>query len=154
MYLDNNLHISFVHDCISLHVNHKQMIYGGVDGTVILSSLLPIWHICTMCITSIVCFLLHFYISINLLKGTWTEQRKEFNCNAYAASKKMQIVYLYKMNYCWNVVAAFPSSTLSIGFIFPVLFYSLFLQFVSFLSISFWVVVGRCRLLQFIAMDC
>lgn len=48
MNLDNNLHISFVHDCISLHVNQKEMIYGRVDDTVILSSLLPIWHIRTM----------------------------------------------------------------------------------------------------------
>lgn len=154
MYLDNNLHISFVHDFISLHLNHKQMIYGGVDGTVILSSLLSIYHICTMCRTSIVCFLLHFYISINLFERDMNRAAQRIQLQCVCGIKKMQIVYLYKMNYCWNVVAAFPSSTLSIGFIFPVLFYSLFLQFVSFLSISFWVVVGRCRLLQFIAMDC
>lgn len=129
MYLDNNLHISFVHDCISLHVNHKQMIYGGVDGTLILSSLLPIWHICIK--TSIVCFLLHFYISINLLKGAWTEQRKEFNCIACAASKKCKLfictkwiiaemsLLLFHRRHCRSVLFSLFCSILfsSVGFI-------------------------------------
>lgn len=148
MYLDNNLHISFVHDSISLHVNHKQMIYGGVDGTVILSSLLPIWHICTMCITSIVCFLLHFYISINLLKGTWTEQRKEFNCNAYAASKKCKLfictkwiiaemsLLLFHRQHCRSVLFSLFCSIL--------FFFSLF-RFFRFPFELLSVVVGFCN---------
>lgn len=148
MYLDNNLHISFVHDCISLHLNHKQMIYGGVEA-------LSYWVLRCQYAIYVQCaehqsFAFYFIFIFRLIysKGTWTEQRKEFNCNAYAASKKCKLfictkwiiaemsLLLFHRQHCRSVLFSLFCSIL--------FFFNLF-RFFRFPFELLSVVVGSCN---------